>query len=383
MLELNKEYTYKQIIKELGWKEYGGDSKKAQMKEIESAYNFYHPMNKKTHKEKKSYVFTEQLRILVEPSKNNCGGAHNTKNIKPMMDYIQCCLMNNVPNGEYYSMTVWLCDILKLLNKDLCNVIYQSKEEFVYYCRIHGIRNYKLLKDYILTTKFVLKEMFLKTLAYMEKNDMCNYHKGYIFVYKLTDNELTSYGTHTLNDLILENEIEVCNNLNEKYHLSDSKKDRQLLLWIYTNEDLIKKFNEAKVSKFIETNNTIEQLNKEITCDCSGKQIIDKNHHLINYYSGVSIIDVKIVEVNKVDMETLKQQITIIIRDKVQKLLYAKYYIDKQTNKRQHHYNINEHSIEMYEIEKLLFISNVSSINVAFANITLVDGTKKRRLKYN
>lgn len=366
MLELNKEYTYKQIIKELGWKEYGGDSKKAQMKEIESAYNFYHPMNKKTHKEKKSYVFTEQLRMVVEPSKSNCGGAHNTKNIKLMMDYVQCCLMNNVPNEEYYSMTAWLCDILRLLNKDLCNVIYQSKEEFVYYCRIHGIRNYKLLKDYILTTKSVLKEMFLKTLAYMEKNNMCNYHKGYIFVYKLTDNELTSYGTHTLNDLILENEIEVCNNLNEKYHLSDSKKDRQLLLRIYTNGDLTKKFNEAKVSKFVEMNNTIEQLNEEITCNCRYKQIIDEKHYLINYYSGVSVVDMKNVEANKVDMETLKQQITIIIRDKVQKLLYAKYYIDKQTNKCQHHYNINEHSTEMYEIEKLLFISDLPCINVAF-----------------
>ena len=59
MIELQKEYTYTQICDELGWKYHsGGDSKKAQIKEIESAYEFYHPINKKTHKEKKSYVFT-------------------------------------------------------------------------------------------------------------------------------------------------------------------------------------------------------------------------------------------------------------------------------------------------------------------------------------
>ena len=45
MLELNKEYTYPQICKILGWKVTDGNSKKAQLKEIESAYEFYHPIN--------------------------------------------------------------------------------------------------------------------------------------------------------------------------------------------------------------------------------------------------------------------------------------------------------------------------------------------------
>ena len=84
MLELNKEYTYKQIVELLGWEEKAGNSKKAQIKEIESCFEWYHPMNKKTHKEKKSYIFTKQLREPVEPSKSNCGGSHNNKNIKPL-----------------------------------------------------------------------------------------------------------------------------------------------------------------------------------------------------------------------------------------------------------------------------------------------------------
>lgn len=69
MLKLNKEYTYREICNELGWKVFtGGDSKKAQLKEIESAYRFFHPENKKTHKSKKSNIFTEMIRETVQPS---------------------------------------------------------------------------------------------------------------------------------------------------------------------------------------------------------------------------------------------------------------------------------------------------------------------------
>lgn len=70
MLELNKEYTYAQICKILRWKVTGGDSKKAQLKEIESAYEFYHPMNKKTHKPKKSYTQTSLIKNGICTLKN-------------------------------------------------------------------------------------------------------------------------------------------------------------------------------------------------------------------------------------------------------------------------------------------------------------------------
>ena len=85
---LNTEYTYSQICEAIGWKVTTGNSKKAQIKEIESSFEFYHPMNKKTHKEKKSYIFTKQLKDLVEPSVQNNGGSNNNKNITPMMDYL-------------------------------------------------------------------------------------------------------------------------------------------------------------------------------------------------------------------------------------------------------------------------------------------------------
>lgn len=77
MLELNKEYTYKEICKILGWKETTGAQKTKQIKEIEASYEFFHPENKKTHKLKKSYIFTKQIKApeLTDGRKKN--GAEN------------------------------------------------------------------------------------------------------------------------------------------------------------------------------------------------------------------------------------------------------------------------------------------------------------------
>lgn len=73
MLKLNQEYTYKKICEELGWKESSGGQKQKQIKEIESSFEFYHPENKKTHKPKKSYIFTKQLKEpeIIDRRKNN------------------------------------------------------------------------------------------------------------------------------------------------------------------------------------------------------------------------------------------------------------------------------------------------------------------------
>lgn len=65
--ELGREYTYRQICETLGWKVYtGGDSRKAQISAIESSYQFIHPVNPRTGKEKKSYVFIKKLMDIPE-----------------------------------------------------------------------------------------------------------------------------------------------------------------------------------------------------------------------------------------------------------------------------------------------------------------------------
>lgn len=63
-LELNKEYTYPQICETVGWKQTTGDSRMAQIREIEDANEYYHPINKKTHKPK-SRIYLQRNYVIL------------------------------------------------------------------------------------------------------------------------------------------------------------------------------------------------------------------------------------------------------------------------------------------------------------------------------
>lgn len=359
MLELNKEYTYKQIIELLGWEEKAGNSKKAQIKEIESCFEFYHPMNKKTHKEKKSYIFTKQLREPVEPSKSNCGGSHNTKNIKPMIEYLQGYLSDGL-FGEYQSMTTWYCEILDLLDKELCTTVYQGEDAINAYCNKHNIHNSKLLCDYVSTAKSVLKDILLKALKNMEKNKLCTYYDGYIFIYDM-GNRYGYIMTDGINDIIIGNETTVCNDLKEEHNLSDKLKGRQLLMQIYNRKDLTEAFDEFKVLGLMDSDEAIDLLNKELDFAHGEEHCthIDDEHPLVNYYHGVCVSDMELVDA---DTDALAKDICTIIRNKTRKAMYSKGGKNSRGEK-YYIYNEFKHSAEMDNIEQLLFVPCISPIN--------------------
>lgn len=77
MIELNKEYTYKDCCSALGWSYQASNNKtkERQQRCIEESFEFYHPINPKTHKEKKSYIFTKQIKepVLEDGRKHNGG----------------------------------------------------------------------------------------------------------------------------------------------------------------------------------------------------------------------------------------------------------------------------------------------------------------------
>lgn len=364
MLELNKEYTYKEIIEILEWEEKGGNSKKAQINEIESAYEFYHPMNKKTHKEKKSYIFTKKLRELVEPSMANSAG-NNTKNIKPMIEYMQSVLSDDICNGEYHSMTSWLCDILELLDKELCNTVYCGDDAIIAYCEKHGIHNRGLLVDYVSEARRTLKGIFLKSLENMEKNELCEYFNGYIFIYQMSSRKIGFFATHILNEVIIANEISICNELNKEHHLSEKMKGRQLLMQIYSRKNLTEMFNELKILELMGDDEAIKQLNKVMECDYGASYTpVDADHPLINYYGGVAIPDMEFVDMDNVAQELLRKEICSIVKDKTRKAILNKGNKSKLTNERYFIYNELEHGAEIEHIAKLLFVSYTNIGNV-------------------
>lgn len=105
ILELNKEYTYPQICEIVGWKKQSNESKDMQIRAIESAYEFYHPISKKTHKEKKSYMFTKKLHEieLIDGRKNN--GAKLDFPQEEFDYLLNCILKKGIERNEYFHMS--------------------------------------------------------------------------------------------------------------------------------------------------------------------------------------------------------------------------------------------------------------------------------------
>lgn len=332
MLEMNKEYTYSKICEIVGWEQKAGNSKKAQINEIESAYEFYHPINKKTHKEKKSYIFTKKNRDLVEPSKSNCGGAHNLKNIQPMVDYM-LGFLDDEDLYEYHSFTTWYCDCLCLLNKEVCNLVYCGEDKIEKYCTEKSIGNPKVFCEYVSTAKSVLKNMLLEALKYMEKKSLVEYNDGYMFTYKLGKRSTGYFATDILNEIIKENEIIICNAMNEEFNLSKNLKGRQNLLLIYGDEDLLVEFNERKIDMLMENSEALQICNGVIDDSYSWGISISVDTPLQSYCREICILaaDLSEEKLGSEEIDTLGKELFTIMSSKVQKRLFNKHYTNKYT----------------------------------------------------
>ena len=320
-LELNKEYTYPQICETVGWEQTTGNSRLAQIREIEDANEYYHPINKKTHKPKKSYIFTRKLRDMVEPSKENSAG-NNRKNIQSMIDYLQAKFDLD---DNWYSFTDWYCEKLELMHKGICNAVYHS-DEIDAVCEEYNISDGKLFCEYVSAAKSELKNMFLKALAYLDKKNKITYQDQYKFTYQLGKRTRGNVITDILNERIEENETIVCNDMNEDYKLSKKMKGRQLLKIIYSKERLTKEFKELSLGMLQDDEYAIDKLNCELSYqhptfhpDYSS---ICKERPLISYYRGIAISD---MELEESDKDCLALDITNRIRTKVRKSLMKSY----------------------------------------------------------
>ena len=320
-LELNKEYAYSQICEILGWEQKAGNSKKAQIHEIESAYEFYHPINKKTHKPKKSYIFTRKLRDLVMPSKENSAG-NNRKNIQSMIWYLQAKFDLD---DEWHSFTDWYCEKLGLMYKGTCNAIYHEDETDAV-CEKYNISDGKLFCEYVSAAKAELKNMFLKSLNYLEKKDKVTYHDEYKFIYQLGERTRGYVITGCLNDVIKNIETAVCNDMNGELNLSSKMKGRQLLMVIYSKKELTNDFKELSLSALNDNDEVLQELNKELSYQNETFHpdygSICAERPLVSYYRGISIAD---MELEESDQDCLALDITNRIRVKVRKSLMKSY----------------------------------------------------------
>lgn len=360
MLKLNQEYTYKEICNELGWKVSDGNSKKAQIREIESAFKFFHPENKKTHKPKKSYIFTEMIREPLQPSVKNNGGIRNTKNIDSAMDYIRAIFTRDKCLGDVFTMTTLLCDVLELMNRECYVMAYKDEPEMDAYCLNHYVQSTKLFKDYSSHLKKVLKDIVLKSLEVLEKKNLTEYGDGYIFYYQMVKNAKVGEGiigsifTTKVNAEIKDNETLRCNDLNDKYFLSNKMTGRQLLMMIYRNKELVKEFDKEKLNGLMKDEAVIEKLNVEIEelynniwNNCTYQEI-SEDRPLLSYYRAVSIDAIEDLTLSESELKSLARKICHIVINKGRKTFF-------QNKNNQKYYDTFDDMQDIVVVEHLLF----------------------------
>lgn len=362
-LELNREYTYKQICKVLGWKYYtGGNSKDAQIREIEAAFEFYHPMNKKTHNPKCSYIFTQQLGELNKPKQ---GGVRNTKAIQPMMDYLTVkgkIEFENIVDYKYSSFTTWFCDRLNIFKKDVYNIPYSGEKAIQSFCEGHNISNARLFCDYISTAKSITKNMFRKALYAMEKQDILEVEEGYMFTYKLGKRSKGHFETILFNDIIKQVETDVCNEMKTEHSLSEKLSGRQLLLVIYGKKELKEEFDKKKLDALMKNhldllNQCVDEIDTDIGSYC-GRTYIDEEHPLLSYYPGLVILGmIRLDDEDEVEWYDADYELKIanVIRARTKDMVLNSKWKDKYGHIH-NNYDYITGSADVKKIEKLLYV---------------------------
>ena len=353
---LNKEYTYPQICEIVGWKVTTGNSKKAQIKEIESCFEWYHPMNKKTHKEKKSYIFTKQLREPVEPSMENSKG-NNNKNITPMIDYLLRIASEKEFNvGDYMTLTHWFCGSagLDLMDRDIYVEQFGSDEELQAFCAEYNISKLRLFREYMGIIRKHTKDIFLKALEVMAKKNLVEYTDGYEFYYKMNKRGRMGYiFTNELNDTVHCLEEKNCNELNDAYNLSHKMVGRRLLMCINRKPEIKEQFddfmnNDLNVVPVWDILNLC--IDKEYKYNCH----VDDKHSIQSYYRAIEIDMIEDTINQDCDKDGLATAVTNVIRRVSRRELLNMKWKDKYENVHMT-YDAWEDATDIVKIEKLLF----------------------------
>lgn len=299
--------NYKEICNHIEEPMKTGKSKQLQLVD----WNRYFTYNKDGNKFVIVEVFEKELEKVANYTSNNI------KNIKLMIDYLMS--KHDIAVGQYFSMTTWYCDQLELLNKDVCNIVYQSSDEISEFCRINSV-NDKLLSKYVSATKSILKDMLLKALNYMQKKQLVTFEYGHMFIYKLSRKSLGYFCTDELNEIIITNETSICNEMNVAHNLSKKLKGRQNLLVIYGNEELTKEFNDKKVKMLMHEEDAVNTCNNAIQ-DYYGDfyEFINEDHPILSYYAGISINELEEIDANTIE---LAYKLSDNIKQRVRKQLH-------------------------------------------------------------
>lgn len=309
-----------------------GKSKQLQLLDWQRYFTY----EKQGHK----FIITE---IFEEPKeKVTRYTSNNRTNIQSMIDLLQSNL--DYTKGQFYSYTSWFCNILGLLDKTVLNLPYADKLLIQQTCEkyhLQSTQREEILIQYIFSAKRCLQDIFLKSLAYLNKKEICNYLKSYEFLSWLTEDRekmkntiVQVYFSNPSDSVHISNAIygiekDVCNEMNAELKLSTKLQGRQLLFVIYNSKKLIDIYQRKRIEAVLQD----EFLSKcfeyalELEHDLFASDV-----ELKNYFRIVSISEMKNnIFLSQTVANDLRKEITNTVRKKARKNILDKFhYLEMQ-----------------------------------------------------
>ena len=310
-----------------------GKSKQLQLLEWQRYFTY----EKQGHK----FIITE---IFEEPKEKVTRYISNNRtNIQSMIDLLQSDL--DYTKGQFYSYTSWFCDVLRLLDKTILNLPYVDDLSIRQVCekyKLQSTQREEILIQYIFSAKRYLQDIFLKSLAYLNKKEICNYLESYEFFSWLTEDakeEKKNSIVHVcfsnpsdsvhISNAIYSIEKNVCNEMNAELGLSKKLQGRQLLFIIYNSKELINVYQTKRIKAVMQD---------EFLSKCF-EYALEFEHDLLacdvelkNYFRIVSISEMK----NQIFLSPtvavdLRKEITNAVRKKARKNILDKFhYLEMQ-----------------------------------------------------
>ena len=298
------------------------------------------------------FIITEVFDTPKEKTKRT---GNNTKNLNVMIAYLQYIEIEE----KWFSMTDWYCEVLKLLNKNVCNLFYGNKAEIKAFCKQYKISDQILFRKYVTYAKSELRDIFMKSLKYLKKKNLVEYIEGYLFIYQLGKKSTGYVRTELLNDMLAHYETIVCDELNEEYELSDKLTGRQNLFLIYREKTLYTEFQQRVIAMLMENEEALDILNECAEDENEGyyeviSSICDERP-ILSYHKMVLVIDNKEVDGVVEESGAFRLLLCNLLRKKVRDRIWKEHYTSKYTGKIVYPYDDTEKLLDVIRIEKLLF----------------------------
>lgn len=287
-MEMNREYTYQEICENKGWKVSTGKSKILQLRKIENEYEYYQPMNIKTHKPKKSYVFTKvrdnPLPLASRGGSRNGAGRHSKldEEFMTVISYLihhynvkycfndeeiyfskdEICkffgVYNNIYNLDYEKYDRMVTDnIIVMLNGRANSIIFDKLEKCKSVKYSQGILLNGTRRDDLLGRYSEYEQQYLDAHGYLHTGQVARCHKW---------NEMTQYilGELNLNPYM---KIRKCYKIQfDQEDFADVAEDEYIKSMQMINEYVVRSIT-ASVRKKYSDENTLMKY-KLIISDC-------------------------------------------------------------------------------------------------------------------